>query len=316
MNLPDVIELYIQSVRSGENVSISSFAAQWPQYETELKEILPVTLMLEDIRIAESINENTIIHDEDDDNKDNEDYLPEIPEQIGSYCVICEIGHGGMSAVYEVFDTIANRSAALKVHRMPQAVREAEILKKLHHENIIAFYDTGQQDDIVYTVLEFVDGTSLDKINWKTLFPGKTPDQSAAMIILQAARGLAYAHSHGIIHRDIKPANILLTQSGSVRLSDFDLAGGENAPDEPPDGGTMKYMAPERLIAQHSPAANSPKVDQYSLGKTFLDMLDKNSSPDLIAIAQKAMSRVPADRFESLDEMANAIEDWCKEQDE
>ena len=305
MNLPDIIELYMQSVRSGENVSISSFAARWPQYETELKEMLPVTLMLEDVQRTE-LTKTVIMAPE----------LPKIPDQIGSYRVIREIGHGGMSAVYEVFDTIANRPAALKVHRMPQAVREAEILKKLHHENIIAFYDTGTQDDVVYTVMEYVDGSSLDKINWKTLFPGKTPDQSAALIILQSARGLAYAHSHGIIHRDVKPANILLDKFGSVRLSDFDLAGGESAPDVPPSGGTMKYMAPERLIAQQCPAANSPKVDQYSLGKTFFDMLNENSSPVLLAIAKRAISRVPSDRFESLDVMADAIEDWLKEQDE
>ena len=303
MNLPDIIELYMQSVRSGEDVSISSFAARWPQYETELKEILPVTLMLEDVQRTELSKTIAMVPE-----------TPEIPEQIGVYRVIRELGHGGMSAVYEVFDTAANHPAALKVHRMHQAVREAEILKNLHHENIIAFYETGQQGDVVYTVMEFVDGSSLDRTNWKTLFPDKTPDQAAALIILQAARGLAYAHSQGIIHRDVKPANILLTKSGSVRLSDFDLAGGENAPDVPPSGGTMKYMAPECLIAQQTPAAISPKVDQYSLGKTFLDMLGENSSPDLIAIAKRAMSRVPADRFESLDVMADAIEDWLKKE--
>ena len=302
MNLSDVIDLYIQSVRSGESVSIDSFAARWPQYEKELKEILPVTLMLEDVHRTE-LTKTVAMAPE----------MPQIPEQIGDYRVIREVGHGGMSAVYEVFDAKANRTAALKVHRMHQAVREAEILKKLHHENIIAFYDTGTQDDVVYTVMEFVDGSSLDKTDWKTLFPGKTPDQSAALIILQSARGLAYAHSHGIIHRDVKPANILLTKSGSVRLSDFDLAGGENAPDEPPNGGTMKYMAPERLIDQQCAAALSPKVDQYSLGKTFFDMLDESSSPDLIAIAQKAMACAPANRFESLDVMADEIERWLKE---
>lgn len=305
MNLPDIIDLYMQSVRSGEDVSICSFAARWPKYEKELKEILPITLMLEDVQRTELSK-----------NKLQTPQLPKIPEQIGSYRIIREIGHGGMSAVYEVFDANANRPAALKVHRLPQSAREAKILKNLHHENIVAFYDSGQQDDIVYTVMEYVDGTSLDRTNWKKLFPGKTLDQSAAYIILQAARGLAYAHSQGIIHRDVKPANILLTKSGSVRLSDFDLAGGENSPDVPPSGGTIKYMAPERVIAQQSPASSSPKVDQYSLGKTFLDMLDENSSPVLIAIAERAMSRVPADRFESLDEMADAIEAWLKEQDE
>lgn len=304
MNLPDIIELYVQSVRSGEDVSINSFAARWPQYEAELKRVLPVTLMLEDIQRTELTKTMAMAPE-----------LPVIPEQIGTYKIIREIGHGGMSAVYEVLDTAANRPAALKVHRMHQAVREAAILKNLHHENIIAFYDTGTQDDVVYTVMEFVDGSSLDKTNWKTLFPGKSPDQSAAVIILQSARGLAYVHSHGIVHRDVKPANILLTKSGSVRLSDFDLAGGENSPDVPPTGGTMKYMAPERLIAQQSSAANSPKVDQYSLGKTFFDMLDEKSSPDLLAIAKRAMARIPADRYESLDVMANAIEDWLKEQD-
>lgn len=304
MNLPDIIELYMQSVRSGEDVSISSFAARWPQYETELKEILPITLMLEDVQRTE-LTKTVAMAPE----------LPQIPEQIGTYGIIREIGHGGMSAVYEVFDKKANRPAALKVHRMHQAVREAEILKNLHHENIIAFYDTGSLDDVVYTVMELVDGASLDRTNWKALFPGKTPDQAAALIILQAARGLAYAHSQGIVHRDVKPANILLTQSGSVRLSDFDLAGGTNAPDVPPSGGTMKYMAPERLITQQDSAAISPKVDQYSLGKTFSDMLDDNSSPVLIAIAARAMARVPADRFESLDVMADAIEGWLKEQD-
>lgn len=306
MTLSDIIDLYMQSVRSGEDVSITSFAARWPQYEEELKEILPVTRMLEDVQRVE-LSKTVAMAPE----------LPQIPEQIGSYRVIREIGHGGMSAVYEVFDTVVNRSAALKVHRMPQAVREAKILKMLHHENIIAFYDTGTQDDVVYTVMEFVDGASLDRINWKTLFPGKTPDQSAALIILQSARGLAYAHSQGIIHRDVKPANILLTKSGSVRLSDFDLAGGESSPDVPPSGGTMKYMAPECLVAQPGPAAISPKVDQYSLGKTFVDMLDEQkSSPELLAIAKRAMTLVPSNRFESLDEMADAIEEWLKESSE
>ena len=262
--------------------------------------------MLEDLNISDSDKTETINYEGADDS-------PEIPEKIGKYQVIREIGRGGMSAVYEVLDVKANRPAALKIHLMPQAIREAEILKKLHHENIIAFYDSGQQGNVIYTVMELVDGASLDKTDWKTLFPGKTPDQAAALIILQAARGLAYAHSHGIIHRDVKPANILLTKSGAVRLSDFDLAGGENAPGNPPDGGTMKYMAPERLMNQQCPAALSPKTDQFSLGKTFLGILDKKSSPDLIAIAKKAISRVPDNRFESLDEMADAIEKWLKE---
>ncbi len=301
MNLPDLIDQFIQAVRSGEDVSIGSFAARYPLHEEELKDILPMVLVLEGVQIPDS--EETVAMAPE---------LPNIPERIGAYEVVREIGHGGMSAVYEVFDPNANRSAALKVHRMHQAVREAEILKKLHHENIIAFYDTGQQDDVVYTVMELVDGASLDRTNWKALFPGKTPDQAAALIILQSARGLAYAHSQGVIHRDIKPANILLTKSGSVRLSDFDLAGGELAPDVPPSGGTMKYMAPECLVAQPGPAAISPKVDQYSLGKTFIDMLDEDSSPDLRAIAKRAMALVPSDRFESLDEMADAIEDWLK----
>ena len=305
MNLPDIIELYMQSVRSGEDVSISSFAARWPQYETELKEILPITLMLEDIQRTELTKSAA-----------KKPELPKIPEQIGKYKIIREIGHGGMSAVYEVFDAEANRSAALKVHRTPQSIREAEILKNLHHENIIAFYDSGTQNNIFYTVMELVDGSSLDKTNWKTLFPGKTPDQSAALIILQSARGLAHAHSHGIIHRDVKPANILLTKSGSVRLSDFDLAGGTNAPDAPPSGGTAKYMPPECLLDQHGEGVISPKVDQYSLGKTFFDMLNEKSSPVLLAIAKRAMSRIPADRFESLDVMADATENWLKQQDE
>ena len=79
----------------------------------------------------------------------------------------------------------------------------------------------------------------------------------------------------------------------------------------------MKYMAPERLIDQQCAAALSPRVDQYSLGKTFFDMLDEqDSSPDLLAIAKRAMAQVPANRFESLDEMADAIEDWLNGQDE
>ena len=306
MKLPDIIDLFVQSVRAGEDISINSFAARWPKYESKLKEILPITLMLEDLNISDSDKTETINYEGADDS-------PEIPEKIGKYQVIREIGRGGMSAVYEVLDVKANRPAALKIHLMSQAIREAEILKKLHHENIIAFYDSGQQGNVIYTVMELVDGASLDKTDWKTLFPGKTPDQAAALIILQAARGLAYAHSHGIIHRDVKPANILLTKSGAVRLSDFDLAGGENAPGNPPDGGTMKYMAPERLMNQQCPAALSPKTDQFSLGKTFLGILDKKSSPDLIAIAKKAISRVPDNRFESLDEMADAIEKWLKE---
>lgn len=306
MTLDEVIEQYIQLVRAGEDVSINSFAARWPQFQTQLLEILPVTQLLEDLDRTETTKTVAFTLTQP----------PKMLEQIGRYRIIGEIGSGGMSAVYKVVDTDSNRIAALKVHRMPQAIREADILKILHHENIIAFYESGCLDNIVYTVMEFVDGSSLDKIDRKKLFPDKTSDQSAAQIIYQAARGLAYAHEHGIVHRDVKPANILLTHDGSVRLSDFDLAGGDAAPDVPPNGGTMKYMPPERLFDPNSPSANTPKVDQFALGKTMMEMLNKASDPELTAIAKRATSRNPAHRYETMDAMADALEQWLEKQKE
>ncbi len=256
------------------------------------------------------------------------------------YWITEKIGTGGMAEVYKATDKVLSREVAVKVLHSHYAQdsnfiarfkREAKAAANLTHPNIVAVHDWGEEEGIYYIVMEYVKGKSLREIlNEK----GPLPVEWAIDIASQVLSALSFAHRKGVIHRDIKPHNILITDDGLVKVTDFGIAQvkllGEK---EEEVMGTAYYISPEQV--QGLPATEASDI--YSLGVVFYEMLTgevpfKGSTPTAIAskhvkedpippqeinpnvppevgiIALKAMAKNPLDRYQSADEMREALE--------
>ena len=196
---------------------------------------------------------------------------------IAQYRLVEKIGEGGMGAVYKAEDTRLGRVVALKFIR-PESLdaegsrlrfmREARAIAALDHPNICTIFEIGEDRDVTYLSMSFVDGPSLAAL----LQSGPLPVQRAVEIATQIAGGLSEAHHKGIVHRDIKPANILLTSKGAVKIVDFGLAGLCGDVRLTVHGtavGTPVYMAPEQWMSVDP----DPRSDVWALGVVLYEML-------------------------------------------
>ncbi|MCP4878635.1 MAG: protein kinase [Gammaproteobacteria bacterium] len=208
------------------------------------------------------------------------------PTKIAKYEIKRRIGRGAMGVVYEAFDPFVQRTVAIKVahsaHDMDettkQKVREgffAEVYSagRMHHPSVVSVYDAGQEGDLNYIVMEFVDGMTLQE--YVTGSRSLTPNQ-VVDVIYQCAKGLDYVHREGIIHRDLKPGNIMLSNDGEVKIMDFSIAHvdvGFEGHDTEVQGSPM-YMPPEQLSEEKRLVAQS---DIYSLGAVMYSLLAKKT---------------------------------------
>jgi len=211
--------------------------------------------------------------------------------RLGPYEVQAPAGAGGMGEVYKALDTRLDRPVALKVLASEMAAnpesrqrleREARSISKLSHPHICTLYDVGQQDEVVYLVMEYLEGETLER----RLQRGPLPIAPALRHAVEIADALEKAHHLGITHRDLKPSNIMLTKSG-VKLLDFGLAKfkSEAAPiaialtemttetrkltAEGMLVGTLQYMAPEQLEAKEADA----RADIFAFGAVLYEMV-------------------------------------------
>jgi hypothetical protein len=216
--------------------------------------------------------------------------------KLGGYEIIKRLGQGGMGAVYLARQVSLDRPVAVKVMnpqlaRDPSFVarftREAYAAAQLTHHNIVQIHDIGEEKDLHYFSMEFVPGRTLGA---EVKAHGRLDPEAAVGYVLQAARGLKYAHEQAMIHRDIKPDNLLLNDQGLVKVADLGLVKRRGEKELPGLGaaaalsaasdasvtganlsmGTPAYMAPEQAAdAAHVDA----RADIYSLGCTLYDLL-------------------------------------------
>ena len=154
---------------------------------------------------------------------------------LGNYVILDKLGQGGMGMVLKAEHKRMKRLVALKVMspaavKTPDALkrfhREVEAAAKLRHPNIVAADDADEAKGTHFLVMEYVDGSDLSVLVKKH---GPLPAERAIQCIIQAARGLEFAHEQGVIHRDIKPANLLIDAKGTVKILDMGLARIEGA---------------------------------------------------------------------------------------
>ena len=204
--------------------------------------------------------------------------MPKLPGSIGKYKIIDRLGRGGMSILYKAEHPSLGTPVVLKkltlkgdpAHR-ERFRREATLMMKLRHENVVGVYDHFKEGGGHYLVMEFVDGRPLSELLARE---GALPCREAAWLAGRIAMALAHIHSQGIVHRDLKPSNVLLGRDGTVKLGDFGIAftpgGDQNITSEGTALGTPTFMAPEQLEDARQADERS---DMWSFGVCLFELL-------------------------------------------
>ncbi len=201
----------------------------------------------------------------------------------GRYSVISFLGSGGMSTVYKVWDNMRSVNLAMKVLQADLAEdkvflqrfkQEAQILAILQHPNIVRFYGIGESENLVFMLMEYVEGTTLRQ----EIFGAKKPltNERILEIMKPTCTALHYAHSLGFVHLDIKPANIMINKSGNLFISDFGISRlTESTIGTFVGAGTPAYMSPEQIMGENP----TPQSDIYALGIALFEMLTGGERP-------------------------------------
>jgi eukaryotic-like serine/threonine-protein kinase len=203
-----------------------------------------------------------------------------LPEQIGKYPIVRQLGRGATSVVYLARDPFANREVAIKVIKNQPAqdtdlrrryrrvfLNEAALVGKLFHPHILTIYDAVSDENLSYIVMEFVDGKTLEHY---CDVANLLPVSKVVEVIFKCSLALGFAQRHGVIHCDIKPANILIKEDTDIKLSDFGAAMYEEAQHTQLKGiGSPAYMSPEQVQEKEV----SYQTDIYSLGVVMYQML-------------------------------------------
>ncbi|GAB4581745.1 MAG: hypothetical protein Fur0022_44950 [Anaerolineales bacterium] len=258
---------------------------------------------------------------------------------ISHFQIEREVGRGGMGIVYHARDLSLSRPVALKVlapyagrdgKMLARFRREAEAAAQLKHPNLATVFEFGTHEDQPYIAAEWVEGRNLREV---LEHEGILPLPRALRLFNQIAAALDYAHAHGVVHRDVKPANILITPAEQAILVDFGLAwttGAASLTDSGTVMGTIRYISPEQL-------RNEPidgRTDQYSLAIALYEMLagrspfetdetvalmkmhlfeppppitdfNPNLPKGLNSVFEKALAKVPAERFATMAEFTH-----------
>ncbi len=243
------------------------------------------------------------------------------------YEIIETIGKGGMAIVYKAKCTVLNRYVALKVLRpefredkdfISRFKVEAQSAGSLSHPNVVSIYDVGQEDELDYIVMEYVEGVTLKQyIDAKGIIPWREAVDYAA----QLCAGLDHAHKKGIIHKDIKPHNVIITREGTVKITDFGIAKVMSSSTITTGNATMgsvHYFSPEQARGGYM----DYKTDIYSLGVVLYEMVTGKlpfEGDTAIAIAMQHIEKEMTSPCELNPDIPKSLENvirraMCKEQ--
>lgn len=337
--LEDLVDQYLNEKRSGKSVEIEEFARRFPQFEFELRSLLPTIEML------------------DHPDWEDSEFIPLIDQEVLSkqldkrYKIIRLMGQGGMGTVFEAEHDIRAK-VALKVvnpngceSNRQRFIREFKIAAKLHHPNIVPLFEFGHAGELLYLSMKKIEGPDLSQVleavQHRNVASSRCVElaeaikgdwSKVAQVGFQIASALDYAHSLGVLHRDIKPANLIFDSKGKIWVSDFGLARlkveqtqltkSRNAV------GTLRYMAPEQMNNECD-----ERSDIYSCGITLYELLcgldikqsiyytrhplQRPSQKDptipraLENVILKACQPNPEDRFQSAADLARALSKCC-----
>ncbi|MFN7970989.1 MAG: protein kinase [Acidobacteriota bacterium] len=311
-----------ESQRAGETPDVDEFCGRFPAVRARLARALRLSKRLQDMSRDSSTGGGS-----------------PLPERLGPYRLLGELGRGGMAPVHLARDERLGREVALKLidratlhgaSRMERFQREARSLARIDHPNVVPIHDVGEDAHYCYIAMERMVGSLADP-------PGPRQDvleerervRTAVMRCSDAARGLAHAHALGILHRDVKPSNLLLGADGRVRVGDFGLAridADESLTFTGQAVGTVRYASPEQCRGERVDA----KSDVYSLGATLYHLLTGEAPPPALSIgtsalalprsvprelrdvARRAMAPSPEKRYRDMDALAADLDAWLQ----
>jgi serine/threonine protein kinase len=284
--LDSIVDEFTRQIRAGVEPSVADFQKQYPQLHCQLGELLGSIAMIEQLKSTSAESQDK------SKSRDRIDFP--MPDKIGEYKIVSELGRGGMGVVYLGSHQTLGRKVAIKVlppslatsaDRVDRFRSEAQAAARLHHTNIVGVFGVGQNDSFHYYVMDFVQGRGLDDLVRERTGSLSKPTSSsiatrsekahfrwAARVGADLADALAYAHQQGVLHRDLKPANFLLGDDGIVRITDFGLAkyaGSDIHLTKTGDLiGTPQYLAPESLKGQYD-----ARSEVYCLGLTLYELI-------------------------------------------
>ncbi|MGB9776693.1 MAG: Stk1 family PASTA domain-containing Ser/Thr kinase [Anaerolineae bacterium] len=262
----------------------------------------------------------------------------------GRYRLVELLGAGGMAVVYKGVDTVLHRPVAIKILREAYAgdpaflarfQREARAAARLDHPNVVTVYDVGQDGNLHYIVMEYVEGEDLKSLIRRV---GRLSVEQAVDIAYQIAAGVGHAHKMGIIHCDIKPQNILVTAEGVVKVTDFGIARAlseSGLTDPEVVWGSPTYFSPEQAAGERP----VPASDVYSIGVVLYEMLagvppfraekptalalmhlreepqplslyNPHVPPQLEWIVRKLLAKEPAARYRTAEQLAVVLQEY------
>ena len=265
-----------------------------------------------------------------------------VGDTLGPYRIVERLGQGGMATVFKAYHANLDRYVAIKVlhpvfkedpHFLERFKREAQIVAKLEHPNIVPVYDYADHQGHPYLVMKFIDGETL-----KTRMRRAPLSLAEALHILgEVAEGLSFAHDRGVLHRDIKPSNIMLAEDDTPYITDFGLARiaqvGESTLSQDMLLGTPQYISPEQARGDKM---LTPATDVYSLGVVLYEVVvgqvpfnadtpyaivhahiykplprpsevNPDVPPQVEAVLLRALTKEPEDRYQSAAEMMKAF---------
>ncbi len=277
--------------------------------------------------------------------------IPAMPRTLGRYEILEQVGKGGMGVVYRAVDPAIGRIVAIKTILIDDAsdamsselrarlLRESQAGGQLSHPNIVAIHDVCEEGGTAYIVMEYIVGRTLERALAEDA--SVRPSEETLRIVQECAAALDYAHCRGIVHRDIKPANIMLQADGGVKIADFGIA--KVAQFTPLTRsavmvGSPHYMAPE----QWSGGSITGQADQYALASVAYAMLtgrrpftseslatlaakalyedpppattlNPGLSPAVDDVFRRALSKIPAARFETCSQFCGALRAACQQ---